>query len=211
MAQARMRGDGHDAVATAINMLRLTKQQSYQEVYSAGIQVIGAGFGRQGTTSLQVALQQLYGAPCYHMGEVTGKQHAGFFLDLVNKKVTDEKIREHFRAYACTTNAPASLFWEDLLRVYPDAKVVLTVRDFEGWYKSCCETVFITAPGSPIIWWGIWLLQHLSPPWIKWARMMWKVDGRRIVGATCRRRRVLTHHARTSFVLCRCGTGTPPT
>ena len=34
------------------------------------LQVIGAGFGRTGTMSLKVALEQLGFSPCYHMVEV---------------------------------------------------------------------------------------------------------------------------------------------
>jgi hypothetical protein len=166
-------GGGRNAAEIASFLVSKTKD--FDETYSEGLQVIGAGFGRTGTSSMQVALEQLYGAPCYHMREVIGKQHAGFFLDLVDKKVTDDKIREHFRAYACTQDIPTSLFWEDLLRAFPNAKVVLTVRDFEGWYKSCSETIFVTAPGNKKMWWGIWVVQHVLPPWIKWDRMMWKV------------------------------------
>lgn len=32
-----------------------------------GLQVIGAGFGRTGTTSLQAALERLGFGPCHHM------------------------------------------------------------------------------------------------------------------------------------------------
>ena len=34
------------------------------------MRVIGAGFGRTGTTSLKAALETLGFAPCYHMVEV---------------------------------------------------------------------------------------------------------------------------------------------
>ena len=34
------------------------------------LKVIGAGFGRTGTASLKEALEELLGAPCYHMKEV---------------------------------------------------------------------------------------------------------------------------------------------
>ena len=41
--------------------------------YSGGLQVIGTGLGRTGTSSLKAALEILYdGAPCYHMTEVIG-------------------------------------------------------------------------------------------------------------------------------------------
>ena len=53
----------------------LSKGEDNSTVYEGGLQVIGAGFGRTGTSSMQVALEQLYSAPCYHMREVIGKQH----------------------------------------------------------------------------------------------------------------------------------------
>ena len=34
------------------------------------LRVVGAGLGRTGTKSLKLALEQLLGAPCYHMSEV---------------------------------------------------------------------------------------------------------------------------------------------
>lgn len=53
-----------------------------------------------------------------------------------------------------TQDVPTCLFWEDLLRAYPSAKVILTVRDADAWCKSCEDTIFCTAPGNPNIWWG---------------------------------------------------------
>ena len=35
-----------------------------------GLKVIGAGFGRTGTTSLQKALEILGVGPCYHLNEI---------------------------------------------------------------------------------------------------------------------------------------------
>lgn len=34
------------------------------------LRIVGAGLGRTGTMSLKVALEQLLGAPCYHMAEL---------------------------------------------------------------------------------------------------------------------------------------------
>ena len=38
----------------------------------AQLQVIGAGWGRTGTSSTQIALEKLLGGPCYHMRERPG-------------------------------------------------------------------------------------------------------------------------------------------
>src|SRR5437660_1242748 len=39
------------------------------------LKVVGAGLGRTGTNSLKLALEQLLGAPCYHMFEVIANPH----------------------------------------------------------------------------------------------------------------------------------------
>ena len=48
-----------------------------------GLQVIGAGFGRTGTTSLKTALEQIGFGPCHHMSEVMKNKtvQAPFFMD----------------------------------------------------------------------------------------------------------------------------------
>ena len=43
--------------------------------------------------------------------------------------------------YGATTDWPGSFFWEELAREYPDAKVVLSVRDPEKWYESVLGTI----------------------------------------------------------------------
>ncbi len=44
------------------------------------MEIIGAGFGRTGTMSLKVALEELGFGPCYHMIEVFGHpEHLGFW------------------------------------------------------------------------------------------------------------------------------------
>lgn len=40
-----------------------------------------------------------------------------------------------------TTDWPAALFYEELMNAYPEAKVVLTIRDPDKWWKSYKETV----------------------------------------------------------------------
>ncbi|RDW67348.1 sulfotransferase family protein [Aspergillus mulundensis] len=47
-----------------------------------------------------------------------------------------------FRGYDATTDWPAVAFWEPLLKAYPSAKVILTVRDPESWYASVGKTVY---------------------------------------------------------------------
>lgn len=41
-----------------------------------------------------------------------------------------------FDGYQAAVDYPASIFWEELSQVYPDAKIILTVRDPKRWHAS---------------------------------------------------------------------------
>ena len=41
-----------------------------------------------------------------------------------------------FKEYEATTDFPSSWFYKDIIEKYPDAKIVLSIRDGESWYKS---------------------------------------------------------------------------
>jgi hypothetical protein len=46
------------------------------------------------------------------------------------------------REYRATVDWPAAAFYEELMESYPDAKVILTVRDPERWYESARRTIY---------------------------------------------------------------------
>ncbi len=105
------------------------------------IEVIGAGFGRTGTSSLQAALETLGFAPCYHMTEVfTHPEHVPVWEAAVRgERVEWERILHGYRA---AVDWPAAAFHEELMARYPNAKVILTVRDPERWYESTLNTIY---------------------------------------------------------------------
>jgi hypothetical protein len=47
-----------------------------------------------------------------------------------------------FTGYAAAVDWPASAFWRELSEAYPEALVVLSVRDSEDWWRSTQETIF---------------------------------------------------------------------
>ena len=104
------------------------------------MKVIGAGFGRTGTASLKIALETLLGAPCYHMSEVLGKAgQVDLWLEAAAGKPDWGAI---FQGYAATVDFPACNYWSELAAAYPDAKILLSVRDAERWFESTQETIF---------------------------------------------------------------------
>jgi hypothetical protein len=106
------------------------------------LQVIGAGVGRTGTNSLQVALQQLLGGSCYHMVEVFGHpEHVPLWHGAAEGRMPDWDAL--FDGYAAEVDWPASAFWRQLSEQYPDAPVLLSVRESaEAWWTSASRTVF---------------------------------------------------------------------
>jgi hypothetical protein len=105
------------------------------------IQLIGAGFGRTGTLSLKVALEQLGVGPCYHMSEVFAHpEHVAIWSDAIDgKPVAWDAL---YAGYASSVDWPGCTFWREQAAHYPDAKVLLTLRNPESWYASVHETIY---------------------------------------------------------------------
>jgi len=105
------------------------------------LKVIGAGFGRTGTLSLKSALDELGLGPCYHMVETHAHpEHDAMWLALAKGEAAD--WRPILKGYASTVDWPTTYFWRDLAAANPDAKIILTLRDPDAWYRSAAATIF---------------------------------------------------------------------
>ena len=114
------------------------------------LKIIGAGYGRTGTKSLCTALNQL-GFPCYHMEEVINtkknKSHLDFWFEVANGEPWQQYEWEQvFANYTASVDFPGSCVWQELMKQYPDAKVILTghPKGAEAWYKSAMATIYST-------------------------------------------------------------------
>lgn len=129
------------------------------------LKIIGAGFGRTGTHSLKNALELIGFGPCYHMVEVfQHPEHVPVWQAAADRQ--EVHWEDIFHDYVSAVDWPTAAFYRPLMQRYPDAKVILTVRDFEGWYRSVQNTIgrrhFDDQPDSPqqrmimrVIWNGI--------------------------------------------------------
>ncbi len=105
------------------------------------MKVIGAGFGRTGTLSLKEALETLGFGPCYHMSEVSSHpEHAPLWTAAANG--SDVDWNAIFEEYESTVDWPSAAFYVWLIEAYPDAPVILSVRDPDTWYESCINTIY---------------------------------------------------------------------
>lgn len=103
--------------------------------------VLGAGFGRTGTLSLKLALEQLGFGPCHHMHEVLARPaHAEQWRAAQRDGQADWNTL--LAGYGAAVDWPAAYFWRQLSAHYSQARVILTVRDPQAWYESVRRTLF---------------------------------------------------------------------
>jgi hypothetical protein len=98
--------------------------------------------------SLKAALEELGFGPCYHMIELfEHPEHVQRWEAAVRGEPVDwEKL---FYGYRATVDWPGAAFYKELSERYPQARVILTVRDPKRWYESARNTIFnIQDPAS---------------------------------------------------------------
>lgn len=110
------------------------------------MKVIGAGFGRTGTMSLKVALEELGAGPCLHSLEALSSGNGHAAASHWERIANGEQIdwREAFEGWGSTVDWLGARFYLEMLQAWPQAKVILSVRDPEDWYESCHASLHAT-------------------------------------------------------------------
>ncbi len=123
------------------------------------LRVIGAGVGRTGTSSLKLALEELLGGRCHHMAEVEENP------DQISVWTTAARgempsWQGFLKDYVALVDWPGAAFWPELSEAFPDALVLLSVRDAESWYESARATI-LKESGDSDEWTELWsAIQH---------------------------------------------------
>ena len=99
-----------------------------------GLQVIGAGFGRTGTMSLKLALEQLGFAPCHHMIEVIRSPEQIDFWEAAANGARGQ-WEKGLAGYRSAVDWPTAHYWRELSEAYPEAKDIL-----EKFLAQCGRT-----------------------------------------------------------------------
>ena len=128
------------------------------------LKAISAGYGRTGTMSLKLALEQLGLGPCHHMIEVieNGEKQVPLWNDALAGKPDFDAI---YDGYSSAVDWPSAAFWKELADAYPDAKIILSSRSAESWYSSISETILAT----------VWAPETWPPQATEWFKMVSKV------------------------------------
>ncbi|MDA1073762.1 MAG: sulfotransferase family protein [Proteobacteria bacterium] len=111
------------------------------------LKVIGAGFGRTGTLSLKYALERLGFDQCYHMMEMmNNREHVSIWTDAHAGIAIDWD--QLFTGYQASVDWPSCNLWQEQWAHFPDAKILLSLRDAQRWYESVMETIYETTRQS---------------------------------------------------------------
>lgn len=136
--------------------------------YSRELEVIGAGYGRTGTSAISMALEKLLDGPVMHGGTQILAREDAYLKKLVylhrsrsNRPRMMRLLRDITSGFVGITDQPGILYIPELMELYPDVKVVLVTRDPEKWWKS------IEPVAKNVQFW--WLKPLLFPvPALRW-------------------------------------------
>jgi hypothetical protein len=143
------------------------------------MRLIGAGLPRTGTLTQKVALETLGFDPCYHWVNVIAD------LDQVgvwNRALDGEgPWEEVFAGFQASVDWPGGYFWRELMDHFPDAKVLLSVRDAERWEPSFRETIWNMCFGGSVLNLVSRARAQVDPQWDRYLklvdRMFWSEQG----------------------------------
>ena len=109
------------------------------------LKLIHCGLHRAGTTSLAKALDILGMGPIWHPALNKLEDNNKYLKWWDQNKIMQRLEKNEFIDFdiflnmiKCSTimDAPASLYWPLFMDYYPNSKIILTIRDFKGWYQS---------------------------------------------------------------------------
>jgi Sulfotransferase domain len=141
------------------------------------MKLIGAGLPRTATLTQKICLEMVGFGPCYHMVTILSD------LSLVPRWTdafegrTDWSIFDGFQA---TVDWPGAFFYRELMDVYPDAKVLLSVRDGAAWARSMQNTIWAVLYGDCLMRDLSAARSRVDPMWASYISLMtamWEKSG----------------------------------
>ncbi|XP_076812913.1 uncharacterized protein LOC143459582 [Clavelina lepadiformis] len=122
------------------------------------MKVIVAGFSKTGTKTLAAALRELD----YEVYDFVDHfwYHEKEWKKIFSKGGSIDDFKQMYQDIDVVTDGPSYLFWEEIHKAFPEAKIILTVRDEDSWCESALELYrrirthpgFIISCFSPIGW-----------------------------------------------------------
>ncbi len=146
------------------------------------MKIIGAGLPRTATTTQMFALEHLGAGPCYHMRDLLADLESGLPLWERAHEGSHEWERIFGDAHS-TVDWPSARYYRELMDHYPEAKVLLSVRDAGEWVRSMRETVWGIFHGDSVIHHVCAARAVVDPLWRRYTALMRSMTWERETGA----------------------------
>ncbi|KAL8966373.1 MAG: hypothetical protein Q9183_003400 [Haloplaca sp. 2 TL-2023] len=99
--------------------------------------------------AMQMALEKLGLGPCYHMRTAMNEypRDNEMWLEAFQAKYDGigtfgkEQWDQLLGHYSSVCDVPAAAFGPELIKAYPEAKIILTNREIDSWHTSCSKTL----------------------------------------------------------------------
>ncbi len=145
----------------------------------SGIALIGAGLPRTGTLTQKLALEELGLEPCYHwVNVIADLDQVGLWDRALDGEAPWEEI---FNDHRSTADWPGGYFYRELMDFYPEAKVLLSVREPESWERSFRQTIWTMCHGETLMPLLSRARAQVDPRWQRYLalvdRMFWGSQG----------------------------------
>jgi Sulfotransferase domain len=142
------------------------------------MRVIGAGLPRTGTLTQKLALEQLGLGPCYHWVNLIADLNQ---VELWHRALDGEAVWDQvFAGQRSTVDWPGGYFYRELAERYPEAKVLLSVREPHAWERSFRDTIWMMCHGQSLMRLLSDARREIDPQWRRYLllvdRMLWSGD-----------------------------------
>ena len=139
------------------------------------MRVIGAGLPRTGTLTQKLALEQLGLGPCYHWVNLIADLDQ---VELWHRALDGEVLWEEiFDGHSASVDWPGGYFYDALADAYPEAKILLSVRDPQAWERSYRDTIWTMCHGDSLMRLLSDARREIDPRWGRYLelvdRMLW--------------------------------------
>merc|ERR1719277_1364901 len=121
------------------------------QIQGDGVQIICVGLMRTGVKTLRRALAGLGYSDFYDQEDIVSAHQ--LWDGVLKNNAGGDPFPEIFQGAQVVMGMPTFCFWEQILERYPNARVILTIRDEDDWWKSVQRAKALMdeeLPGAPL-------------------------------------------------------------
>lgn len=115
------------------------------------LEVICVGFMRTGLKTLHEALDILGYSGIYDREDISRTYE--LWDSVLRNRAEPNVFKKIFKGCRVVIGMPSFIFWEEIAELYPDAQVILTIRDEDAWWNSVVRAksqMDQDLPGAPL-------------------------------------------------------------